>query len=177
MAKRASCRRPPGLEGVDFENSLASTHSNTTTIARTPSTSRPFKCHFSGCFRAYTHKGDLSRHFRSHATTSTAVCTFDDCPRSHAGRGFPRQDKLVDHLVQGHKMRRNLAKFAATARGEWRQALKNMPDDFPFRSFQERKAYSDRYHSELQFYYYRYDLGSLQQDLTDWEVHQGLIDS
>ncbi len=171
-AEEALRRSGSTQANLDSENSLTITHPN---IARPPSTSRPFKCHFSGCFRAYTRKGDLTRHLRSHATTFTAVCVIDDCPRSHEGRGFPRQDKLIDHLVQGHKMCRDLAKFAATIRGDWKQAVKNMPDDFPSRSYKEKLAYFDQYCTKY-FYHWQYDLGSLQQELTDWEVRQGLID-
>ncbi|KAF7512624.1 hypothetical protein GJ744_000885 [Endocarpon pusillum] len=143
-------------------------------IAQPPSTFRPFKCDFSGCFRAYTRKGDLTRHSLNHATTFRVVCIIDDCPRSHGAHGFPRRDKLIDHLIQGHKMSRNLAGFAlrATSRGgDWKQALKNMPDDLPSQSFSAKEAYFYQYRFDL-CYWVTYDLCSLQQDLTEWEDHQ-----
>jgi hypothetical protein len=52
------------------------------------------------CFRHYARKGDLTRHIAAaHTAPSRFHCHLYHCPRSILGRGFPRKDKLIEHLM------------------------------------------------------------------------------
>jgi hypothetical protein len=52
-----------------------------------------------GCKRNFVRLGDYKRHWNTvHVNRSRFRCHFRRCPRSIKGHGFPRRDKLVDHL-------------------------------------------------------------------------------
>lgn len=52
------------------------------------------------CTKTYCRKGDLTRHITTfHNRPSGWHCHIDRCPRSIFGKGFPRKDKLVAHLM------------------------------------------------------------------------------
>jgi hypothetical protein len=49
--------------------------------------------------KSYARQGDLTRHIKTyHGAPSRFLCYVHRCPRSITGNGFPRRDKLVDHL-------------------------------------------------------------------------------
>jgi hypothetical protein len=67
-----------------------------------------YKCHMLDCARTTTFKrlADLKRHHASvhNAQGVRLFCPVDGCERSMkiGGRGFPRKDKMVDHLERAH---------------------------------------------------------------------------
>ena len=56
-------------------------------------------CPYDLRLKDYASKGDLTRHIRTvHEMAAHFHYRIDMCPRSIPGNGFPRKDKLVDHL-------------------------------------------------------------------------------
>jgi hypothetical protein len=70
----------------------------------------------------YARRGDLTRHIKNvHGAPSRFLCPIDKCPRSIPGAGFPRKDKLVDHLKSsrpGHSLSREDATYQASLRNQ-----------------------------------------------------------
>jgi hypothetical protein len=73
-------------------------------------------CFHSECEKTYKHEGDLARHIRNvHKAPSAYLCHFPLCPRGLTNHGFPRKDKLVDHLMSNkHGLARDDARYEAT---------------------------------------------------------------
>jgi len=68
-------------------------------------------CQHISCTKTYSRKGDLTRHITTfHARPSGWHCHIDRCPRGIFGKGFPRKDKLVAHLMS---KRHGLSKIEA----------------------------------------------------------------
>lgn len=70
-------------------------------------TNRPesdrYVCLIAKCRHTFSRPSDLDRHMKSRHCPPTFDCPVDDCNRK-AGKGFPRKDKLRDHLRQKHRM-------------------------------------------------------------------------
>jgi hypothetical protein len=61
-----------------------------------------FVCDVAGCHaRPFRHRGDLTRHKLSHNPRRLHDCPVSGCNRK-GSRGFPRKDKLLDHMLAGH---------------------------------------------------------------------------
>lgn len=77
-------------------------HNRTTVLAEQDAT--PFVCIHPGCSRTkpFTRKGDLDRHMKSHSPPEFG-CPIHGCKRQ-GDDGFPRKDKLRDHMRQKHRM-------------------------------------------------------------------------
>jgi hypothetical protein len=62
-----------------------------------------FHCNFSGCTsRPFKRRGDLKRHRLGHTSEIQWSCPAEDCSRT-GSNGFERLDKLMDHVLGGHK--------------------------------------------------------------------------
>jgi hypothetical protein len=74
------------------------------------------RCFHDKCERTYKHEGDLARHIKNvHKAPSAYLCHFPLCPRGLINHGFPRKDKLVDHLMSNkHGLARDDARYEAT---------------------------------------------------------------
>jgi hypothetical protein len=74
------------------------------------------RCFHDECDKTYKYEGDLARHIRNvHKAPSAFRCHFPLCPRGLTNHGFPRKDKLVDHLMSNkHGLARNDARYEAT---------------------------------------------------------------
>jgi hypothetical protein len=81
-----------------------------------PQTENRHRCFHDECERTYKHEGDLARHIRNvHKAPSAYLCHFPLCPRGLTNHGFPRKDKLVDHLMSNkHGLARDDARYEAT---------------------------------------------------------------
>jgi hypothetical protein len=73
-------------------------------------------CSHDACEKRYKREGDLARHVKNvHKAPSAFLCHFPLCPRGVASHGFPRKDKLVDHLMSNkHGLARDEARVEAT---------------------------------------------------------------
>lgn len=71
-------------------------------------TGPPLICAF--CNKSFKVKGDLTRHSKTHTQPALYHCLVMTCPRANRREAFHRKDKLVDHLVAGHKMSKDEAK-------------------------------------------------------------------
>jgi hypothetical protein len=74
------------------------------------------RCFHDECEKTCKHEGDLARHIRNvHKAPSAYLCHFPLCPRGVTNHGFPRKDKLVDHLMSNkHGLARDDARYEAT---------------------------------------------------------------
>ena len=61
-----------------------------------------YVCLEANCDRTFSRPSDLARHLKSRHCPPTFNCPVDDCDRK-GSRGFPRKDKLGDHLRQKHR--------------------------------------------------------------------------
>ena len=61
-----------------------------------------YVCLEANCDRTFSRPSDLDRHLKSRHYLPTFNCPVDDCDRK-GRRGFPRKDKLRDHLRQKHR--------------------------------------------------------------------------
>ncbi len=84
---------------------------------RPSETNQGFPCSMNGCTKSYKRKGDLRRHVKTHRKESWLLCSEILCIRSLPGKGFPRKDKLANHLEQRHKYSRVEANFLAELAG------------------------------------------------------------
>jgi hypothetical protein len=67
-----------------------------------PSHAGPFTCDVDGCIsKPFKRRGDLRRHSKKHGSQQRYDCPAFDCNRT-GKRGFTREDKLVDHMCDGH---------------------------------------------------------------------------
>lgn len=84
------CLNEPGLKLTEEQ----------ITTAKVPSAAeRRCACPRDGCHKTFMYTEDLRRHQRhTHDRPSQFHCHYRRCPRSIPGHGFPRKDKLVDHL-------------------------------------------------------------------------------
>lgn len=74
-----------------------------TTISLVISEVSTFTCQEPGCkSRPFKRKADLNRHSRTHDSLKRYNCPAVDCERT-GSHGFFRRDKLVDHILAGHK--------------------------------------------------------------------------
>jgi uncharacterized Zn-finger protein len=71
-------------------------------------------CNYTGCGKSFKHKGDLTRHNKTHTQLPTFHCYMPLCSRSVFGNGFHRKDKLVAHLEACHKLEHGHARYLAS---------------------------------------------------------------
>lgn len=71
-----------------------------------------FSCQVLECPRSYSKPGQLRRHMKDHSA-KRYYCADPMCPRGLASKGWPRRDKLVDHLFKRHKYERPEANLIA----------------------------------------------------------------
>jgi uncharacterized Zn-finger protein len=81
-----------------------------------------FLCSVNGCKKSFIKKGELTRHLKNHLGPHF-FCRQDLCPRGILGNGFPRRDKLVDHLVSKHKFGRKRANYDAVLLSSWTNSV------------------------------------------------------
>ena len=74
-----------------------------------------YKCRVHGCNKSFEQSEYRTRHQKTtHGDRSRFLCHFRRCPRGIKGRGFPRKDKLVDHLKSRyHKLSHGDARYEA----------------------------------------------------------------
>jgi hypothetical protein len=90
---------PPAVERCHRVVEEEEAHGNTSDKVPSPTANRLYRCWMPDCEKTYVRSGDLGRHVETfHENPASFLCHFRRCPRSIKGRGFPRRDKLVDHL-------------------------------------------------------------------------------
>lgn len=101
---------PPAANAVLPEqppiiNSLPRVSHNPSHNPTTGDNATGFVCLYPGCHSAklFTRSSDLARHMKSRHCRPEFDCSVEGCNRK-GEKGFPRKDKLGDHMRQKHRM-------------------------------------------------------------------------